>query len=192
MMKKIFFILGLLFVAVIAFADYNNYPPMADKYLLPDGSIKTFSGVVVAPPDASRATKYKTMDMTAAKWLMPDGSLVSALPFSGGGAANVTGLTLGTNATLTVSDAVNATITAPFGSGAFTSTYDGTGAANITTTNLVATTANVTNLNAVVANITQIKTAVAADNTLSGTPIIITVYDAASNTPYYFKAYPTK
>lgn len=42
------------------------------------------------------------------------------------------------------------------------------------------------------ANITQIKTAVAADNTLSGTPIIITVYDAATNTPYYFKAYPTK
>ena len=106
--------------------------------------------------------------------------------------SSTTGLTLGTNATLTVSDAVNATITAPFGSGAFTSTYDGTGAANITTTNLVATTANVTNLNAVVANITQIKTAVAADNTLSGTPIIITVYDAASNTPYYFKAYPTK
>jgi hypothetical protein len=32
----------------------------------------------------------------------------------------------------------------------------------------------------------------AADATLSGTPIIITVYDAASNTPYYFKAYPTK
>jgi len=31
-----------------------------------------------------------------------------------------------------------------------------------------------------------------ADATLSGTPIIITVYDAASNTPYYFKAYPTK
>ena len=37
-----------------------------------------------------------------------------------------------------------------------------------------------------------IKTAASADATLSGTPIIITVYDAASNTPYYFKAYPTK
>ena len=37
-----------------------------------------------------------------------------------------------------------------------------------------------------------IKTNTSADATLSGTPIIITVYDAASNTPYYFKAYPTK
>lgn len=66
-------------------------------------------------------------------------------------------------------------------------TYDGTGVANITTTNLGAANATLTS-----ANITQIKTAVAADNTLSGTPIIITVYDAATNTPYYFKAYPTK
>jgi hypothetical protein len=37
-----------------------------------------------------------------------------------------------------------------------------------------------------------VKTTTTADATLSGTPIIITVYDAASNTPYYFKAYPTK
>ena len=65
-------------------------------------------------------------------------------------------------------------------------------------TNLSATTANVTGtstanvLNVTTANITQIKTTVAADNTLSGTPIIITVYDVATNTPYYFKAYPTK
>lgn len=49
-----------------------------------------------------------------------------------------------------------------------------------------------TTLSATNATITSIKTAVAADNTLSGTPIIITIYDAASNTPYYFKAYPTK
>jgi hypothetical protein len=70
-------------------------------------------------------------------------------------------------------------------------TYDGTGV------NITATSANITTLtaaNAVFtsANITTIKTAVAADNTLSGTPIIITVYDVATNTPYYFKAYPTK
>jgi hypothetical protein len=76
-------------------------------------------------------------------------------------------------------------------------TYTGTGAENITTTNLTATSANVTTLTAAntvftSANITTIKTAVAADNTLSGTPIIITVYDVATNTPYYFKAYPTK
>ena len=58
--------------------------------------------------------------------------------------------------------------------------------------NITATTASFTTATITTANITQIKTAVAADNTLSGTPIIITVYDAASNTPYYFKAYPTK
>ena len=48
--------------------------------------------------------------------------------------------------------------------------------------------------NATVTNLTAnvIKTDTSADATLSGTPIIITVYDAASNTPYYFKAYPTK
>ena len=46
------------------------------------------------------------------------------------------------------------------------------------------------NATTLVANV--IKTDTSADATLSGTPIIITVYDAASNTPYYFKAYPTK
>jgi hypothetical protein len=30
------------------------------------------------------------------------------------------------------------------------------------------------------------------DATLSGTPVIITIYDSATGTPYYFKAYPTK
>ena len=148
-MKKIFLIIGLLFLAAIAFADYNNYPPMADKYLLPDGSIKTFSGVVVAPPDASRATKYKTMDMIAAKWLMPDGSLVSALPFSGGGSANVTGLTIGTNATLTVSDAVNATITAPLG----TAAYGNLNSLNITGGNVT----GITNFSATTGNVTTLK-----------------------------------
>jgi hypothetical protein len=57
---------------------------MANKYLMPDGSIQTFSGVEVAPADPTRADKYKTMDITAAKWLMPDGSLVSAMPVSDG------------------------------------------------------------------------------------------------------------
>ena len=58
--------------------------------------------------------------------------------------------------------------------------------------------ASVTNLtvggvaNAAILSANVIKTDTSADATLSGTPIIITVYDAASNTPYYFKAYPTK
>lgn len=31
-----------------------------------------------------------------------------------------------------------------------------------------------------------------ADTTLSGTPVILTILDQATGTPYYFKAYPTK
>jgi len=75
--------------------------------------------------------------------------------------------------TFTTLNADNVTITG----GSITGIMDLTvgGAANVTTL-----TANV------------IKTDTSADATLSGTPIIITVYDAASNTPYYFKAYPTK
>ena len=30
------------------------------------------------------------------------------------------------------------------------------------------------------------------DTTLSGTPVIITILDQSTNTPYYFKAYPVK
>jgi len=90
------------------------------------------------------------------------------------GAANDTAarteLGLGTIAT---QNADNVTITG----GSITGITDLTvgGAANVTT---------------LAANV--IKTDTSADATLSGTPIIITVYDAASNTPYYFKAYPTK
>ena len=111
----------LLIVGTLAFASYDNYPVMANKYLMPDGSIQTFSGVEVAPADPTRANKYKTMDITAAKWLMPDGSIVSAIPISTDSldAMSVTGLTLGTNATITVSNSVNATITGDFGSAAY-------------------------------------------------------------------------
>ena len=59
---------------------YQDYTPMADKYLLPDGSIKTFSGVVVSGPNAEWALLYNQRAASAAKWLMPDGSIVSALP----------------------------------------------------------------------------------------------------------------
>jgi hypothetical protein len=76
------------------------------------------------------------------------------------------GLTLGTNATLTVADSVAANITAPFGSGAFTSTYDGTGV------NITATTANITTLTAGTANITGITVAnvINASGTLTAVP----------------------
>jgi hypothetical protein len=61
--------------------------------------------------------------------------------------------------------------------------------------NATITGGNVTGLTTLTADTMSanvVKTTTTADATLSGTPIIITVYDAASNTPYYFKAYPTK
>jgi hypothetical protein len=40
--------------------------------------------------------------------------------------------------------------------------------------------------------VTSISAPTTADATLSGAPVIITILDSATNTPYYFKAYPTK
>lgn len=40
-------------------------------------------------PDTGRAALYATMSPTAAKWLLPDGSLISALPVLGGGETGV-------------------------------------------------------------------------------------------------------
>ena len=62
--------------------SYNNSPVMPNKYLLPDGSITTFAGVEWAAADSDRADTYKQMQWQAAKWLMPDGSIVSAIPIS--------------------------------------------------------------------------------------------------------------
>jgi len=62
--------------------SYNNSPVMPNKYLLPDGSITTFAGVEWAAADSDRADTYKQIQWQAAKWLMPDGSIVSAIPIS--------------------------------------------------------------------------------------------------------------
>ena len=62
--------------------DYNNMPVMPDKYLLPNGSITTFAGVEWAPADEDREILYSRIDTQAAKWLMPDGSIVAAIPIS--------------------------------------------------------------------------------------------------------------
>lgn len=68
---------------------YNSEPIVPDKFLRPDGSIVTFAGAVWAEADEERADIYKKLDIIAAKWLLPDGSIVAALPFSG--VANSTG-----------------------------------------------------------------------------------------------------
>lgn len=59
---------------------YGDYTPMADKFLLPDGSITTFDNVEVLPADVARATLYTKRAAAAAKWLLPDGSITSGLP----------------------------------------------------------------------------------------------------------------
>jgi hypothetical protein len=171
-MKKIL-LSGIAFIVLVfvAFADspYSNKP--------------------ISPPEGS--TSITTLGtVTTGTW---EGNKIG-IGYGGTNATNATdartNLGLGTIAT---QNSDNATITGG----------NVTGLTTLGATNATFTTANVTTLtvsgvtsadvlNATSANITSIKTAVAADNTLSGTPIIITIYDAASNTPYYFKAYPTK
>jgi hypothetical protein len=110
---------------------------------------------------------------------------------------NVTGLTNLGAANLTVTSTANVTGVTWTGFAGDT-TGNAATSTTATTANALATNATGTNLSlGGVANVTilaanVIKTDTSADATLSGTPIIITVYDAASNTPYYFKAYPTK
>lgn len=85
-MKKLLSIV-LLLLLCCSFAtadDYVRAPAVADKYLQPDGSIQSFSGVVFAPANAARAKIYNQQPFQVAKWLLPDGSIASALPFSGG------------------------------------------------------------------------------------------------------------
>lgn len=96
-MKKIILLIGILIslIGIFAYAGYDNYPPMANKYLMPDGSITTWDGVEVSSANATRANTYKQQQWQVAKWLMPDGSLVSALPFSGNADYAVTAGTAG-------------------------------------------------------------------------------------------------
>lgn len=85
-MKKVILLIGILIsliIGIMAYASYDNYPPMPNKYLMPDGSIVTWDGATVSSANATRANTYKQQQWQVAKWLMPDGSLVSALPFSG-------------------------------------------------------------------------------------------------------------
>lgn len=85
-MRKILFILimSLILVSSVFGDTYTNSIPIPDKYLMPDGSITTWSGETVSGPDANRASIYIRAPYQIAKWLLPDGSIVAALPFSGG------------------------------------------------------------------------------------------------------------
>jgi hypothetical protein len=63
--------------------DYDDMSPIPDKLLRADGSVTTLAGEVILPADPDRAADYESRAPQAAKWLLPDGSLVSELP--GGG-----------------------------------------------------------------------------------------------------------
>jgi hypothetical protein len=68
--------------------DYDDMNAAADKWLHADGSVTTLAGALILPADEERAEEYVRREPNAAKWLMPDGSVASALPFSGGSPLN--------------------------------------------------------------------------------------------------------
>jgi hypothetical protein len=86
-MKKIFSIVMMILLlslsALAATPSYDNYPPIADKVLLPDGRIVSIvNATTVAPASAARARQYSTMPVQAAKYMMPDGSIINGIPIS--------------------------------------------------------------------------------------------------------------
>ena len=195
MREKIGVFLVILFIGLVAYADspYSNKPispPEGSTNITTLGTVTigdwnaTKIGISYGGTNAANATDARTnlglaigsdvqaYDADLDTWadITPSTDIQAFL-----GAANDTAarteLGLGTIAT---QNADNATVTGGTIDGA---TIGGTTPAPGSFTEI---SANV------------IKTAASADATLSGTPIIITVYDAASNTPYYFKAYPTK
>jgi len=64
--------------------EYETFSPTADKLLNPDGSVTTNAGVIIQPADPDRAAEYASRMPQAAKWLLPDGSIVDKIPTSGG------------------------------------------------------------------------------------------------------------
>jgi hypothetical protein len=56
-----------------------------------DGSVTTMAGDPVLPADPARAEEYKNMSPNVAKWMLPDGGIVGALPVSWDGAGGNTG-----------------------------------------------------------------------------------------------------
>ncbi|GHV42654.1 hypothetical protein FACS189490_12070 [Clostridia bacterium] len=64
--------------------EYDNMSPIPDSLLKADGSITTFSGVVISGPSAARAEEYKSRSPLADKILHPDGSITTGIGESGG------------------------------------------------------------------------------------------------------------
>lgn len=84
-MKKLFgIVLLILALTGVAFAGpYDNYAPTADKVLQPDGSIVSITtSTTVAAADADRAKEYLRMPVHAAKYMLPDGSIVNGVPIT--------------------------------------------------------------------------------------------------------------
>jgi hypothetical protein len=63
---------------------YEDMAASADKWLHADGSVTTLAGGQILPADSERAAEYTRREPNAAKWLLPDGTVTSALPMSGG------------------------------------------------------------------------------------------------------------
>lgn len=84
-MKKLFgIVLLILALTGVAFAGpYDNYAPTADKVLQPDGSIVSITtSTTVAAADADRAKEYLRAPVHAAKYMLPDGSIINGIPIT--------------------------------------------------------------------------------------------------------------
>ena len=63
--------------------SYENYNPIADKILCPDGSIKSMSlATTVYPASEQGALDYLRSNPSPAKFLLSDGSIVEGIPLS--------------------------------------------------------------------------------------------------------------
>lgn len=65
--------------------NYDDMAPTADKWLHANGSVTTMAGDIIHPAHPDRARDYASRSPQAAKWLLPDGSIVNSMPGGGGG-----------------------------------------------------------------------------------------------------------
>lgn len=63
--------------------SFEEYPPIPDKILKPDGSVVSIiNAEEIAPADAVRARIYQEMPLLAAKYLLPGGTVVNGVPIT--------------------------------------------------------------------------------------------------------------